>query len=108
MPYDEREAARVRQALSGRSDVVEKRIVGGGLGFMVAGRLCCAVTTRGLTVRVGAEGKEEVLGMPYVRPHLVGGRETKAFVVVEPAGLSDDETLETWVARGVRFVETAP
>jgi hypothetical protein len=53
MAYDETAAARVRHLLSGRPDVVEKRIVG-GLGFMVNGALCCGVSGDCVMVRVGA------------------------------------------------------
>jgi len=108
MGYGPDTAARIRLLLSARSDVVEKTIVGGGLGFMVGGNLCCAVTTRGLTVRLGAMGKAHALREPHVVPHMVGKRETKAFVVVEPDGYSYDEALATWVRRGLEYVATLP
>jgi hypothetical protein len=104
MGYDIETVERIRRLLSARSDVVEKRIVGGALGFMVGGHLCCAVSVRGLTVRVGAEGKAEALGEPHVGRHLVGNRETRAFVVVEPDGYRDDAALAVWLERGLRFV----
>jgi len=96
---------RVRTILAARSDVVEKPIVGGGLGFMVDGHLCVAVTRRGLTVRVGAAGKAQALGESFVVPHMVGKRETKAFIVVEAGGI-DDEALASWIDRGLQFVAT--
>ena len=55
MAYDEETAARVRKVLSGRRDVVEKKMMG-GLSFMVDGAMFCSVSGRGgLLVRVGAE-----------------------------------------------------
>lgn len=39
MGYDEETAERVRRILSGRQDVVEKRMVG-GLSFTVNGSMC--------------------------------------------------------------------
>jgi hypothetical protein len=105
MAYDHDTADRVRRLLAERSDVAEQPIVGGGLGFMVNGHLCCAVTKRGLTVRLGPDGKAAALSEPYVVPHLVGERETKAFVVVEPEGHAGD-LLEAWVNRGLSFVTT--
>ncbi len=92
--------------MSHRSDVVEKGIVGGGWGFMVGGHLCCGVSTRGLTVRVGSEAIGEVLARPNVGRLEFGGRPTAAFVVVEPDGYRDDDALERWVERGLRFVDT--
>ncbi len=42
MAFDETALVeKVRQMLSECSDVFEKRIVGGGQGFMVRGHLCC-------------------------------------------------------------------
>ena len=55
MAYDEKTAARVRKALAGRRDVVEKKLMG-GLCFMVKGGMCCSVSGKGgLLVRVDIE-----------------------------------------------------
>ena len=52
MAYDEETAGRIRKLLADRSDVVEKKMMG-GLSFMVQDRMCCAVSGRGgLLVRV--------------------------------------------------------
>ena len=109
MAYDETTAARVRaylEALSERPRVEEKPMVAGGLGFMVRGNLCVGVRNDGLTVRVGPDARESALCEPHVVPHLVGGRATKAFVVVEPDGYDDDADLARWIDRGLAFVET--
>ena len=106
MAYDEVDVERVRRLLSDRSDVVEKRIVGGGWGFMVDGHLTCGVSTRGLTVRVGAAAIDDALAHDHVRRLELGGRPTAAFVVVEPDGYRDDDALRHWVERGLQFVET--
>lgn len=106
MAYDTAIAERVRRRLWDRTDVVEKPIVGGGLGFMVGGHLCCGVSVRGLTVRVGPGAKTEAVAQEHVHPLILGKRETAAFVVVEPSGLVDEASLNIWVDRGLRFVET--
>lgn len=106
MAYDETDADRIRKLLAEFDDVVEKRIVGGGLGFMVAGHLCCGVSDRGLTVRVGSDAQSEALALSHVFPLEFGGRRASAFIVVEPDGYRGDEQLASWIERGVRFVET--
>lgn len=106
MAYDEASVERVRGLMSHRSDVVEKGIVGGGLGFMVGGHLCCGVSLRGLTVRVGAAAMDEVLALQHVRRLEFGGHPTAAFVVVEPDGYRDDDALARWVTRGLQFFDT--
>jgi hypothetical protein len=45
MAYDEETAARVRKVLSGRRDVVEKKMMG-GLSFMADGAMSCSELTR--------------------------------------------------------------
>jgi TfoX/Sxy family transcriptional regulator of competence genes len=52
MSYDEPLAARIRQLLAKRDDVVEKRMFG-GLCFMVNGAICCGLTQNDFRVRVG-------------------------------------------------------
>ena len=54
MSFDAEAAERVRQLLSARDDVVEKRMVG-GLSFLVNGNMCCGITGTALIVRVGAD-----------------------------------------------------
>jgi TfoX N-terminal domain len=105
--YDAETAARVRAVLSARSDVVEKRMVG-GLSFMVEGGMCCGVTATGLMVRVGTDGLERALAEPHVRPMKIGGRALRGFVLVEPEGYRTDAALATWVGRGLDFVRTLP
>lgn len=104
MSYDLKAVERVRRVLAGRSDVVEKRMVG-GLSFMVGGSMCCGVTGDALMVRVGAEARDRVLGEPHVRPLRLGGRPLAGFVCIDPAGFRTDATLRAWVQRGIDFVE---
>lgn len=94
-----------RPTATGRS-IVEKRIIGGGIGFLVDDHLCVAATSRGLTVRLGPAGKAEALTEPWVIPHRVGQRETSAFAVVEPGGLTDEAALTRWIDRGLAFAAT--
>lgn len=103
MSYDPEVAERVRQLLSSRDDVVEKRMVG-GLSFLVSGNMCCGITGTALMVRVGAEGREQVLREPHVRPMQFAGRDLSGFICVEPAGFAADDALARWVQRGLDFV----
>lgn len=63
---------RVRATLSGRQDIVEKRMVG-GVSFILDGRMGCGVTGAALMIRVGAEECERALAEPNVRPMVLGG-----------------------------------
>jgi len=105
MGFVETTVERVRALLAGRPDVVEKRIVGGGLGFMVDGHLCCGVSSRGITVRVGRDGMDEALTQSHVRRLELGGRTAVAFVVVQPEGYASDRGLRDWVERGLSALD---
>lgn len=107
MSYDERTAERVRRLLAGRTDVVERRMVG-GLSFMVNGRMCCGVTRAGLMVRVGRAGRAAALARPHVRLMRFAGRPLAGFVAVEPAGYRSDAALAAWVKRAIAFVSQEP
>ena len=107
MAYDDMTAKRVRRALAGRADVVEKRMVG-GLSFIVNGSMCCGVTGSALMIRVGREGRELALRQPHVHPMELGGRHVAGFVCVEPAGYKTDATLKSWVQRGIDYISEIP
>ena len=107
MSYDRAAAERVRRLLSGRSDVVEKKMVG-GLSFLVNGNMCCGVTGMALMVRVGAENREQALREPHVQPMLFAGRALSGFICIDPEGYAADEALASWVQRGLNFVLRAP
>ncbi len=105
--YDQTTADRVRRILSGRPDVVEKKMVG-GLSFSVKGAMCCGVTSTGLMVRVGADARDQVLAQPHVRPMEFGGRRLAGFVCIDQMGYRTDKQLAAWVDRGIDFASSLP
>jgi hypothetical protein len=92
LSYDPKAAQRVRQLLAGRDDAVEKRMVG-GMSFLIDGNMCCGITGTALMVRVGAEGRDQALREPHVRPMQFTGRDLAGFICVEPAGFAADNAL---------------
>jgi TfoX/Sxy family transcriptional regulator of competence genes len=105
MAYDAVLAERIRTALRGRDDVVEKKMFG-GLTFMVAGRMACGVVHDDLMVRVGSEGHEESIAQPHARPMDFTGKPMQGMVYVAPAGVATDDDLRRWVDRGVSAATT--
>ena len=67
MAFDEKLAGRIRDVLSSRRDVEEKRMFG-GLCFMVAGHMCCGLTSTDFMVRVGKEKFAEAIKLSHARP----------------------------------------
>ena len=103
MAYDEKLAARVRTALSARTNVVERKMFG-GLTFMVSGRMCCGVSRDELIVRLDPEREEEALARPYARPMDFTGRPMRGFVTIGPEGLRGAR-LNRWLREAVAWAE---
>lgn len=106
---DEHLAARIRDLIQARPDVVEKKMFG-GVGWMLGGNMAVGVmSTGGLLVRLAPEEVVEAITDPHVhefgRP---GAKPMKGFVVVDQEVL-DDATLAEWVDRGAaRALELPP
>lgn len=104
MPYDAALAARVRAAVTAygttQRPVVEKPMFG-GLGFMLGDHLAVCVGHEGdLLVRVAEDDGPALLARAEVEPMRMGGRASRTWLRVSPAGLGDDDVLGAWVARG--------
>ena len=107
MAYDREVAQRVREAMSGVSNVVEKKMVG-GIAFMVQGNMCCGVIGEELMVRVGIDGYEDVLKRPHAREMDFTSKPLRGFVYVAPEGFESDNDLRTWIDRALVFVQSLP
>lgn len=81
----------------------------GALTFIVSGHMCCGVSKTDVMFRVGEEAANAALEEPGVRPMDITGRPLKGMVFVDPMAIQDDdEALQSWVARGLEFVQTLP
>jgi hypothetical protein len=105
--FDEGLGERVRAVFGGAPDVTERRMFG-GLAFMVAGNMACGVLGDDLMVRVARDDYETTLALPHARQMDLTGRPMRGFVVVDGAGVAEDEDLGAWVERGVGFVRSLP
>jgi TfoX/Sxy family transcriptional regulator of competence genes len=104
MAFDEKLAARVREVLSARGDVEERKMFG-GLCFLVGGHMCCGLTNT-FMVRVGKERLADALAQPHARPMDFTGRPSTGMVYVDAAGIRTRAALLKWVQRGLDFVAT--
>ena len=107
MPYDEALAARVRPLLVRRKGFAEKKMFG-GVGYLLNGNMCVGVWKEFLIARIGIEMYEGALAEPHVRVFDITGRAMKGWVMVEPAGVADDEALTSWVRRAANFTSSLP
>jgi TfoX/Sxy family transcriptional regulator of competence genes len=107
MAYDEELADRIRDLLSARADVAERKMFG-GIAFMVAGNMACGVLGEDLIVRLGEDESEKALSQDGVRPFDFTGRPMRNIVYVSPERTSDDAGLAEWVEAGADFATTLP
>ena len=107
MPYDESLAARVRKALRGRTDVIEKRMFG-GLTFMISGKMCCGLLQDELMIRLAPETILEELKSPNVRRCDFTKRPMPGFFIVNAQGCSDQKNVGRWVRLALDHVLSVP
>lgn len=107
MAYSDELASRIRQALTPRADVMERKMFG-GLAFMLRGNMCCGVVGDMLMLRLGNEGAAEALGEPHTKPMDFTGKPLKSMVYVGPEGTASIEDLHRWVNRGADFAASLP
>lgn len=107
MPYDEKLAARVRNALAARRDVEEKKMFG-GVAFMVAGKMAVGVSKDRLLVRVDVADGERWLGEEHVNPMTFTGKPMKGFLFVAAPAVARAPGVRKWVTRALAFNATLP
>jgi hypothetical protein len=107
MAYSESLAARIRDALSRKKGVEEKKMFG-GVGFLLNGNLLVGVWKASLVVRLGPDEGEEALKEPHVKEFDITGRPMRNWVLVEPAGVEDDGQSSAWIEQAARFVGALP
>ena len=106
MAYDEALAERIRTALGKSREVAEKRIVGGGLGFMRDGKMFVGVMKDDLLVRVEPERRAALLKQTGMRSLRLGGKPTAAYVLIDPAAIGGRAALQTWIELAATSVTT--
>ena len=107
MAYDEGLAERIRERLEERPDASERRMFG-GIAFLIGGHMCVGVIGDELMARVGPDAYEDALRQPDARPMDFTGRPMRGFVTVSSRGIAEDEDLEAWIERGLRFAGSLP
>jgi TfoX/Sxy family transcriptional regulator of competence genes len=105
--YSEDLAERVRDLLSARSDVSERKMFG-GIGFMVGGNMSVGVIGEDLIVRLDPEDAQKSLSEDGVREFDFTGRPMKGWIFVGSERTSDDAGLAEWVEAGADYAASLP
>jgi TfoX/Sxy family transcriptional regulator of competence genes len=105
--YDEGLADRVRELISARADVSEKKMFG-SLCFLVSGNLAVCVRQDELLVRLDPDDAATAITEEGVRAAVMGKREMKGWIFVSEERISDDEELAGWVDAGADRAASLP
>lgn len=108
MPADPKTLERVRRLLARQRGAVEKRMVGGSLGFMVQGKLCISVGEGKILVRVDKESRLKLLKRPGARPMKMGGKTLTGFIFIDPPGYRTDAQLKGWIRQSMDVISALP
>jgi TfoX/Sxy family transcriptional regulator of competence genes len=107
MAYNLELLQRIRTVMSGRSDVVEKKMFG-GVAFMVRGYMSCGPHGDNLLVRIGEEAAARAMSEPHVKPMDFTGKVLKPFASIEAAGIRTDKQLRHWVEMAAGYAASLP
>ena len=107
MANDESLNRRIRQILSKRERVSERKMFGGAC-FMINGNMCVGTWKGSLIVRLDKKNHHETLAEPHTKPADMNGRVMKGWALVEPAGIESENDLAGWVDRAARFAGSLP
>lgn len=107
MSYDEQLAERVRARLARKRSVVEKKMFG-GLVFLLQGNILVGIWRDSLIARIGQEMADAALRESHVRPMDITGKPMTGWIIIDSAGIEDDESLTRWIEIARSFVVTLP
>jgi TfoX/Sxy family transcriptional regulator of competence genes len=102
MPYNEKLADRVREALAHLPDVEEKKMFR-GICFMVNGKMCICVSGDELMCRVGPDVQEEALEKNGTRAMIMRGKLLKDYVYVDADAVRSKTEFDYWVNNSLAF-----
>src|SRR5207248_1005932 len=107
MAFNEALAERIRQRLARLESVEEKKMFG-CICFRLNGNILVGVWKDSLIARLGPDQGEEALLESHVKAFNITGKPMKNWIMVEPGGVEDDDQLNGWIERAVKFVGALP
>jgi TfoX/Sxy family transcriptional regulator of competence genes len=106
MAYNEKLAARIREALAYVSKVEEKRMFR-GVTFMVNDKMCITAGDNKIMCRIDPAVHEEAIKRKGCETVKMKGREYKGYVYVSEEGIKTKKDLDHWVRLSLEFNKLA-
>ncbi len=107
MAFDDSLACRIRDALARKKNIEERKMFG-CICFLLNGNALAGVWKDRLIARLGPDEGEAAMGESHVRAFDITGKPMRNWVAVEPEGIEDDDQLNGWIERAIKFVKTLP
>ncbi len=100
MPYNEEIADRIRKALAGTKNLVEKKMFG-GIAFMINDKMCVGVDKDDLMLRCEPERTDELLSRKGARPFDLTGKPMKGWLLVSSVGTRNKNDFDWWIKTAI-------
>jgi TfoX/Sxy family transcriptional regulator of competence genes len=108
MTYEVALAEAIREAISTRPDVTEKKMFG-GLAFLVCGNMAIAASGQGgALVRVDPAESDHLVDTTNAEVAVMRGRPMTGWLRVPTEYLRTRRQISVWVRRGVTYAESLP
>jgi TfoX/Sxy family transcriptional regulator of competence genes len=106
MAYNEKLADRIRELLSFKRKVEEKKMMG-GLTFMVNNKMCVGIAGDDLMARIDPDIYESALKKKGCREMDFTGRPMRGFVFIDPEGIKTQKDLSYWLELALEYNKNA-
>jgi TfoX/Sxy family transcriptional regulator of competence genes len=106
MAYDEKLAARIRQALAYLPEIEEKKMFR-GVTFMVNGKMCVSVSGDEMMIRFDPALQETVAEKNGFRTMIMKDREYKGYGYISQQAIKSKRDFDYWVGLALDFNKRA-
>ena len=106
MPYNEKLANRIREALVDLPEVEEKKMFR-GVTFIVNGKMCVSVSADRMMCRIDPDIYEEALEKNGARAVIMKSKPMKGWVYVSEEGFRSKKDFEYWIGLALDFNKKA-
>jgi TfoX/Sxy family transcriptional regulator of competence genes len=106
MPFSEKLAARIREALAHLQQVEEKKMFR-GMCFMVNHKMCVCVSGEEMMCRIDPEKYEEAIEKTGTRPMIMRGKTMNGFLYVGQDAIKSNKEFDYWISLCLAFNKKA-
>jgi TfoX/Sxy family transcriptional regulator of competence genes len=96
MPFNEKIANKVREALVDVKNLTEKKMFG-GIAFMVNDKMCIGVDKDAIMLRCEPNATEELLSKKRARPFDLTGKPMKGWLLIDEVGTKNKKDFDFWI-----------